>query len=141
MTELDEMESFLKSVPVEIRERHRQGLKHRDYVLGYHDSIRQYLQNNIIEARRSLQSSNKTEQLVAMINLFDTIQALRLNDNFEMICLNMIDFHNDANIQTKPPSTTPDTASDNYRNGRQMAETIATYGMQAIQVVSSFLKF
>ena len=135
MAESNEMEEFLKSVPPNIREQHRQGLKHRDYVLGYHEHIRQYLQDDITDTRHSLKSSKSMEQLLAMVHLLDTMQALRLNDNFEILCLNMIDFHNDTNVQPEPPNTT----SNNYKDGWQMASTITGYGMQAIRFISAFL--
>ena len=31
------------------------------------------------------------------MHVLDLIQSLRVYDNFEMICLNMIDFNNDVN--------------------------------------------
>ena len=140
MAKSNGMEEFLTSMPFEIRESHRQGLKHRDYVLGYHEYIRQYLQTEIADTRRAIKSSSGVKQSWALMHVLDLIQSLRVYDNFEMICLNMIDFNNDTNASTTVESKPPDTTSHKYQNGWQTAKTIFTSGIQILQVASAFLK-
>lgn len=138
MTKPSDMDEFLISVPFKTRELHRQGLKHRNYVLGYHEYIRQYLQTEITNTRHAIKSNSGVKQSLAMMNLLDLMQSLRVYDNFEMICLNMIDFNNDVKATTTVESTPPDTTSSWYKKGVQAAKTVLTYGSQTLQLMSHF---
>ena len=89
MAKPSSMDEFLTSMPFETRELHRQGLKHRDYVLGYHEYVRKYIQDDIAATRRAIKSNSGAEQSLALMHVFDLMQALRIYDNFEMMCLNM----------------------------------------------------
>ena len=138
MTNSNGVEEFFTSIPFEIRELHRQGLKHRDYVFGYHKYVRQYLQTEITETRHAIKSNNSTTKSLAMMYLLDMAQSLRIYDNLELICLNMIDFNNDANASVTVESKPPDTTSSWYEKGFQAAKTVLTYGPQALQLMSHF---
>ena len=138
MTALDDMKKSLKPMPFEQRERHRQGLKHRDYVLGYHESVRQFLQKEITNTIPDFTSTNNITQVSSAVYLLDLKQSIKSNDDSEMICLNMIDFNDNVNTSVTVESKPPDITSDWYKKGFEAANTILSYSSQALQLMSHF---
>ena len=138
MAKPSDMDEFLTSMPFKTRELHRQGLKHRDYVIGYHKYVRSYLETEIIDTRRTIKFSAGNKQSWAIMHVLDLMQALRIYDNFEMICLNMIDFNNNVKATTTVEPELPDITSSWYKKGVQAAKNVLTYGPQALQLMSQF---